>query len=137
MTKTEYEKLNHLIQTGESLLLQNQFEFPVYHVLKETGKNFVFLSLEEIEERKDFYQSNLLGYFPNEFKSLDGIAISHISGLNSKDNIVNDILGQYFTEKQVILLSNNDFEIKNAIGGVSIWKTDWNSNISIIYPAHP
>lgn len=137
MTKSELNKINHLIRTGESLWLKNQFDFQVYRILKETGKSFVLLSLKEIEKRNDFYQSNFLGYFPNEFKNFDCIAISHISGFNSKDNIVNDIIGQYISEKQIILLSNNDFQMKNTIGGVSIWNTDWNTNVSIIYPTHP
>ena len=137
MSKTEYGKIFHLIQTGKSLLLQNQFDLPVYRIVKETGKRFAFLSLEEIKKRIEFYKTNWLGYFPNEFKNLDCIAISDISGLNSKDNIVNDIIGQYFPEKQLILISNNDFKMENAIGGVSIWRTDWNSNVSSIYPSHP
>ena len=137
MTKSELNKIYHLIRTGESLWLKNQFDFQVYRILKETGKSFVLLSLKEIEKRNDFYQSNFLGYFPNEFKNFDCIAISHISGFNSKDNIVNDIIGQYISEKQIILLSNNDFQMKNTIGGVSIWNTDWNTNVSIIYPTHP
>ena len=137
MTKTEYEKNYHLIRTGESLLLKNQFDLPVRCILNETGKKFVLLSLKEIEKRKDFYQSNFWGYYPNEFKNFDCIAISDISGINSKDNIVNDIIGQYISEKQIILLSNSDFQMKNTIGGVSILNTDWNTNISIIYPAHP
>ena len=137
MTKSELNKINHLIRTGESLLLKNQFDLPVRCILNETGKKFVLLSLKEIKERTAFYQSNYLGYFPNKFRSLDCIAITNISDLNSKDNIVNDIIGQYFPKKQFILLSNNDFEMKNSIGGVSIWNTDWNTNVSIIYPAHP
>lgn len=137
MTKTELNKIYKLIQEKESLWLKNQFDFQVYRILKKTGKSFVLLSLKEIEKRNDFYQSNFLGYFPNEFKNFDCIAISHISGFNSKDNIVNDIIGQYISEKQIILLSNNDFQMKNTIGGVSIWNTDWNTNVSIIYPTHP
>ena len=130
-------KLIHLIRTGESLLLKNPFDLPVRCILNETRKKFILLSLKEVKERKDFYQSNFLGYFPNEFRSLDCIAIFHISGFNSKDNIVNDIIGQYISEKQIILLSINDFQMKNTIGGVSIWNTDWNTNVSIIYPTHP
>lgn len=137
MSKTEYGKIFHLIQTGKSLLLQNQFDLPVYRILKETGKRFAFLSLEEIKKRIEFYKTNWLGYFPNEFKNLDSIAISHISGINSKDDIVNDIIGQYFPEKQLILLSKNDFEKENSIGGVSICKTNWNSNINMIYSKQP
>lgn len=137
MTKTELNKIYKLIQEKESLWLKNQFDFQVYRILKKIGKSFVLLSLKEIEKRNDFYQSNFLGYFPNEFKNFDCIAISHISGFNSKDNIVNDIIGQYISEKQIILLSNNDFQMKNTIGGVSIWNTDWNTNVSIIYPTHP
>lgn len=137
MTKSELDKINHLIRTGESLLLKNQFDLPVRRILNGTGKMFVLLSLKEIKERTAFYQSNYLGYFPNEFRNFDCIAISHISGLNSKDNIVNDIIGQYFPKKQFILLLNNDFEMENAIGGVSVRNTDWNTNVSIIYPAHP
>ena len=94
MTKSELNKINHLIRTGESLLLKNQFDLPVRCILNETGKKFVLLSLKEIKERTAFYKSNNLGYFPNDFKSLDCIVISHILGLNSKDNIVNDIFGQ-------------------------------------------
>ena len=130
-------KLIHLIRTGESLLLKNPFDLPVRCILNATRKKFILLSLKEVKERKDFYQSNFLGYFPNEFRSLDYIAIFHISGFNSKNNIVNDIIGQYFPEKQLILLSNNDFEMDNAIGGVSLCKTDWNSNSSILYLTHP
>lgn len=137
MTKTELNKIYKLIQEKESLWLKNQFDFQVYRILKKIGKSFVLLSLKEIVKRNDFYQSNFLGYFPNEFKNFDCIAISHISGFNSKDNIVNDIIGQYISEKQIILLSNNDFQMKNTIGGVSIWNTDWNTNVSIIYPTHP
>lgn len=137
MTKSELDKINHLIRTGESLLLKNQFDLPARCILNETGKKFVLLSLKEIKKLTAFYKSNFLGYFPNEFKNFDCIAISHISEYNSKDNIVNDIIGQYFPEKQLILLSNNDFEMENAIGGVSIWNTNWNTNVSIIYPAHP
>ena len=137
MTKSELNKINHLIRTGESLLLKNQFDLPVRCILNETGKKFVLLSLKEIKELTAFYKSNFLGYFPKEFNNFDCIAISHISGFNPKDNIVNDIIGQYFPEKQLILLSNNDFEMENAIGGVSVRNTDWNTNVSIIYPAHP
>ena len=137
MTKSELDKINHLIRTGESLLLTNQFDLPVRCILNETGKKFVLLSLKEIKELTAFYKSNFLGYFPKEFKNFDCIAISHISGFNPKDNIVNDIIGQYFPEKQLILLSNNDFEMDNAIGGVSLCKTDWNSNSSILYLTHP
>ena len=137
MTKSELDKINHLIRTGESLLLKNQFDLPVRCILNETRKKFILLSLKEVKERKDFYQSNFLGYFPNEFRSLDCIAIFHISGFNSKNNIVNDIIGQYFPEKQVIILSSNNFIMEKAIGGVSLCKTDWNSNSSILYLTHP
>lgn len=104
--------------------MKNPFDLPVRCILNETRKKFILLSLKEVKERKDFYQSNFLGYFPNEFRSLDCIAIFHISGFNSKNNIVNDIIGQYFPEKQVIILSSNNFIMEKAIGGVSLCKTD-------------
>ena len=70
MTKSELDKINHLIRTGESLLLKNQFDLPVRCILNETGKKFVLLSLKEIKELTAFYKSNFLGYFPKEFKNL-------------------------------------------------------------------
>lgn len=135
MTKAEHDKIYHLIRTGESIWFQNQFETNIYCILKETKKDFVWLSLKEIEEKISFYKSNYLGYFPNEFKGTDCIAIYGITGFISKGNTINDIIGQYFPKKQIILLTMNDFDIKDFIGGVSIDK--WNAYISFLYPSHP
>ena len=135
MTKAEHDKIYHLIRTGESIWFQNQFETNIYCILKETKKDFVWLSLKEIEERINFYKSNGLGYFPNELEKSDCIVIYSITGIFSKDNIINDILEQYFPDKQIILLSIDDFDIKNSIDGVSI--DNWNSHISLLYPSHP
>ena len=135
MTKAEHDKIYHLIRTGTPIWFKNQFETNIYCILKEAKREFVWLSMKEIEERMNFYKSNRLGYFPNEIEKSDCIVIYNITSIFSKDNIINDILEQYFPDKQIILLSIDDFDIKNSIDGVSI--DNWNSHISLLYPSHP
>ena len=116
MRKEEKEKIFNLLKGNTSLYLQNKNVFDIVPILKRTRKKIAIFSVQDIVKRQEFYTANILCYFPNDLKLLDGLLIYGISEISSRGNIVNDIIGQYFPKKQFILMSSV-FDIKKVIGG--------------------